>query len=597
MTNSLQDLDDAKHSPVAMPVSFDGNFAFHHAASGETGFVLCGTWGYDELCSRKFLRVIADRLSSLGYPVLRFDYPGTANMLDPVPESGLRGWVSHAGLAADRLKQLSGCRKIVYLGFGIGTAIAFLAAKARNDVAGLILAAPVTSGRRYVRELQLQAQVANEKLGVALKDRHCDTGLAGFTMSDSLQADLKTIKLSAGDLASSPKCLVLTRDGNGGEVAFADDLKKVGCTVESHPFEGYLQLLLTPTTSMMPAKALEQIVDWSCKTFPHGASPRPAPANATTEKLQVVGKTFVEQPVRFGQNGQFFGIHCLPKGNRRGATLVFLNAGYIHHCGWGRIWVRAARELAEKGIATFRFDMANVGETPPTPDCPDQVIYTDDQFDDIGVAAAYLKSGGHGPVVLVGRCSGAYAALHTCARRDEIDGALLINQLKMIWHPEDDIYEVLTTGARPLNEYRQRAFRIETFKRLLTGDIDLRRAIPNILSHAQDRLVQKMTPYLGSLTQLGRDRKACFEVLDTLKRKNMPIRMLTCDQDGSQDELTRYFGTGHAGLAAYPNIRVSAIPDTDHNLTSTASQDHLLDVLLEVGAGFGSGDQTRKSAA
>ena len=78
---------------AAIPVSLGDNFALYHPSFGDTGYVMCGAWGFAELCSRKFLRILADELAAAGFPVLRIDYPGTCNMLDPDPDRGLDGWV------------------------------------------------------------------------------------------------------------------------------------------------------------------------------------------------------------------------------------------------------------------------------------------------------------------------------------------------------------------------------------------------------------------------------------------------------------------------------------------------------------------------
>lgn len=565
------------------PVSFGKNFAFYHAGYRKTGYVFCGSWGYDEMCSRKFLRLIAQDLADDGAPILRFDYPGTINMLDEKNSTTLTGWVEAASLAANRLKALSSCEKVVFVGLGIGAAIAFLAARERMDVAGLILAAPAVSGRRYMREQQIQAQVANENLGFSLKEKHLKTGFTGFFVPEELQSSLKSIKLSPNGYKSTPKCLVVSREENTAETDFATTLSDAGWSVECTPFNGYLKLLATPTTSVLPREVMTKITDFAKTQFGNHNQEEGKVHPDTCNDLPIVrDKAFTETPVYFGLNQGLFGILCEPNGPRRGPVFVFLNTGYCHHIGWGRIYVRAARYLAQLGVATFRFDMAGVGESPSVEGRAEQVLYTDDQFDDADQAITYLKSRLHQPLFLVGRCSGAYVAFHTAARNDQVDGVMMVNQLKMIWDPSEDVYEAVNFGARPLEEYRRRALRLNTLKRILQGEVNLSKAGRHIANHLRERTARKIAPFVGNLSKLGRFRKICHARFTQLATRGIPVELLNCEHDGSLDELANYFGSDLAGLSKFQNVSRTVVPDADHNLTSDEAQVFLLQKLTEI---------------
>ena len=78
---------------------------------------------------------------------------------------------------------------------------------------------------------------------------------------------------------------------------------------------------------------------------------------------------------------------CEPLGPRSGATVVILGTAYDRHSGWGRSSVMMARNLAAAGVASLRFDGANIGDSPPVPGVPDQVLYQDSQIDDVRAAA------------------------------------------------------------------------------------------------------------------------------------------------------------------------------------------------------------------
>lgn len=567
---------------AAIPVSLGDNFALYHPSFGDTGYVMCGAWGFAELCSRKFLRILADELAAAGFPVLRIDYPGTCNMLDPEPDSGLDGWVQTAVDAAKRLQEVSGCRRVLFFGLNIGSTIALMASQALGNVEGVILADPVFSGRRYIRELQLHAQMTDEGLGIALSGKKSDTGFSGFKMTEKLQADLKSVNVGKLELTSTPRCLVLMRTGDSNDMEMADQIEAKGCEVERRVFKGYAELMATPATSIISDQLIADVIAWSQTHFAPQEGSDITPARTDAGPVILDGQGFTEQPVTFGPDNRYFGVLCRPKGETTAPVAVFLNAAYNHTVGWGRIWVRAARYLAERGIPSFRFDFANIGETPPTEGEPDRILYTSGQSYDLKIATDYLTDTLPNPIFLVGRCLGAWASFHYAHSDPRIRGMMLINQLTLIEKSNYNIDEALVSGARPMEEYRHRARSLSTLKRLVTGQVDVVSAGRHILSHVNDRIAHKLAPYLGNLTETGRNRRACLGIFETHAKRSVPIYIVNSENDGSLDELATYFGADFAGLRVYSNVTQTLIPNADHNLTPEDSQLSLLNLLESV---------------
>ena len=567
---------------AAVPVSLGDNFALYHPSFGDTGYVICGAWGFAELCSRKFLRILADELAETGFPVLRIDYPGTCNMLDPKPDSGLDGWIQTAVDAAKRLQEISGCRRVLFFGLNIGSTVALMASQALGNVEGVILADPVFSGRRFIRELQLHAQMTVEGLGVALSGKTGDTGFSGFKMTEKLQADLKAINVGKLELTSSPHCLVLMRTGDSNDIEMVDTIEAKGCQVEREIFNNYAELMATPATSIISNKVIADIIAWSQTHFEPQKGPDIPAVRADARPVILNGEGFTEQPVTFGPDNRYFGILCRPKDETTAPVAVFLNAAYNHTVGWGRIWVRAARYLAARGIPSFRFDFANIGETPPTEGEPDRILYTSGQSYDLKIATDYLTETLPNPIFLVGRCLGAWASFHYAHSDPRIRGMMLINQLTLVQKSDYNIDEALVSGARPMEEYRHRARSLSTLKRLVTGQVDVVNAGRHILSHLNDRIAHKFSPYLGNLTETGRNRRTCLGIFETHARRSVPIYIVNCENDGSLDEFASYFGADFSGLKAYPNVTQTIIPNADHNLTPENAQQDLLKLLEEV---------------
>ncbi len=149
---------------LATPLWLNGCFAWLHEPAQQAGcdvaLLICPPVGWDALHSYHPLRVMADALAVEGCPVLRFNYPGTGDSID-LNASGQEPWEiwqESVHRAADWLRAAAGATRIVLAGLRLGAALASLVAEARDDVAGLILLAPVLNGHSYMRQLMLEAQ-------------------------------------------------------------------------------------------------------------------------------------------------------------------------------------------------------------------------------------------------------------------------------------------------------------------------------------------------------------------------------------------------------------------------------------------------------
>ena len=110
----------------------------------DTGVLLCRPWGHDEVCSRKFYKILADAIAEAGFPTLRFDYPSTVDSIDPDTDHGLDTWMDAADKSADLLRKL-GCKRIVVFGLAFGTVIAHHLVRTRKDLLMRATMGPVST--------------------------------------------------------------------------------------------------------------------------------------------------------------------------------------------------------------------------------------------------------------------------------------------------------------------------------------------------------------------------------------------------------------------------------------------------------------------
>lgn len=571
--------DGVTMAPIAMSTGFGLLHRPDLSDERATGVVLCNAWGIHELSSRKMMFRLASALAAAGLATLRFDYPGTADALESV--GGFETWIAAASDAANRLKAACRLDNVVFAGLGIGATVAFLTAARRDDTAGLVMAAPVVSGRRYVREIALAAPVVEEVLGLQSSQRPEGVSIGGIVMPTEVARDLKSVDLMTTKACHPRPALVIARPDHDQETAIADLMDRTGWSTQRAAFEGFDAAMDNPTISVLPAAVIDSVARW-CRDLSSEANSEPR--DTASERVVVASPGFREEPIVFGRN--LFGVLTAPEERAAAPTVVFLNSGYDHHSGWAYQWTRTARSLAAAGIASLRFDMANIGDSAARPGVSEQVLYGEGQQADIAAALGMLAERGETAVVLVGRCSGAYAAFHATARNITVVAAVMINPLRMIWDPEEDVEVAIRIGPRSMADYRRRAMSGNVLKRLMGGEIDVGGAFKGVGIQLLRRVVQRLAPLAGTMSKIERLRKQCRTMMEAMDRRGTVLRFVCSERDSSLEQMAFYFGSDHRGLQRFPGAALITIPDADHNITPLPAHDRVVEVIRETALRF-----------
>jgi pimeloyl-ACP methyl ester carboxylesterase len=581
LAHEIPGLAPGKTVSAAIAVTIGDMIGHLHPASGNTGIVLCQPWGFDALCTVKFHRLICEDLARRGFPAIRFDYPGEGDSLPVEGGSTFEMWVLGAVRAAEELRARTGCTRILYYGMGIGAAVALTAGQQDERLAGYILAAAALNGRRYLREVALREKVIEDGTNIDFGYPAGSTVLASFIMDPRLAADLKSLTVAIHEVPAGLPALVLARPENATDKDLAEELATRGASVETIDFAGYGAMLDGVVTSPIPTTLIDTIGDWFSRNHPEeigspvGRIAEPAPAMLTTS-------TFRERAELV--SSRLFGIYCEPASGSAKAVIILLNMAYAPHTGWGGIWVDAARRLAPEGIATFRVDLSNIGDSPAAPQGPEQVVYSEDQLHDVHAVVRHVRSLCTQPILLTGICSGAHSALYAGADNPDVAGIVSINQLRLVLDPDEDVESLLMAGARPLGDYKRRAFSLNTYKRVFSGDVDIPNAARNIASHARDRISRGVSPYLGAMTKLGRLRGQLFGLLRRLEERQVPVTFISCRTDGSLDQQRLYFGKNLEGQSRFPGLRHILLENADHTLSPPAIRRQVIDILTDAAA-------------
>jgi len=421
--------------------------------AGATGVVIVPPLGYEYWTSHRTLRTLAERLALQGCSVLRFDHDGTGDSAgDQWDPDRLVAWREGVALASAALRDL-GVTSLVLIGLRVGGTLAILEGSTVGADA-VVAWAPITNGRRYVREIQL--------LGLAVPedaDRPKQTGAivqAGTVFSAATLADLGRLDLTELPAAPAPRVLIVDRDDKPASTALLGHLDELGVQPD-HLVRTGSELVLDQPTEY--ATVADDIVDGIGRWVGRSAA-RVAPAGPVSESVISWRDGSVrEEVVRVGP-AELVAVLTRPLEPAQ-CTVVWLNSGSEHHVGPGRAWVEYARDLALAGYASLRLDFSGWGESPDRGRAPGRP-YDQAGMDEVRQTVDALRRLGPGRIVVAGLCAGAWVGLRA-ALSVELDGVIAINP-QLYWQPGDPVEADIIAETRVRRQAE--IGRIKRFRRM-----------------------------------------------------------------------------------------------------------------------------------
>lgn len=131
-------------------------FGVYHPAQGAArarkAVLLCNPFGEEAIRAFLPFKRLAELLSAVGVPVLRFDYFGTGDSAGDEEEVALDRMASDILQADEELRELSEARQTYWVALRLGAWAAIEAAQ-ETPPAGLLLWEPVTDGQDYLLEI------------------------------------------------------------------------------------------------------------------------------------------------------------------------------------------------------------------------------------------------------------------------------------------------------------------------------------------------------------------------------------------------------------------------------------------------------------
>ncbi len=267
----------------------------------------------------------------------------------------------------------------------------------------------------------------------------------------------------------------------------------------------------------------------------------------------------IEQSFAFGQNESLIGTVCLPqhrKGNGAKIGVLLFNAGVVHRIGPHRINVRVARQLAESGIPSIRFDLAGQGDSARS---HGNLGFEEQAVKDIQAAMDQLgKVANVSRFALFGFCSGGVHSFATAKIDERVAGLLMYDTY---------IYPTLKSKVnRYLIKIRSRGLVSSalgwTQKRLLASLNALRGGHPSVSKVAT-------MSQAGAFVQQGKHEFA--ETLLRLHHSGMRIGVVYSggfEQYNYRNQFADAFKKH--GLTEF--VTSEYLPEMDHSVTLVARQ-------------------------
>jgi pimeloyl-ACP methyl ester carboxylesterase len=573
--------DGASPPPAAtepVPVALGDALGWYSPGPRRRGVLLCGTYGFEQWCAYRSWRELAAMTAAAGCPTLRFDYPGQGDSRDPADgEIPASLEAIRAGIAF--LRERAGAQEVVVVGLRLGGTLAALAA-AGEGVDRLVLLSPFTTGKAYRREMAMQSRLIDVMPDRTPMPQEPDSLMVGsFLLGPRTLADLGRIDLMAEARAPAPRILLL-----GPKVeALAERYRALGSAVETGPFPDLTQLVSDPLFSRTPDQTFAVVRDFAVAEAPPAADPAPA---AALPPCRLEDEAWSEEVSRFGAG--LVGILCRPKGEWGGDTVLVVNSGRNPRAGHGRQTARLARRLAAAGIASFRFDLRGIGDSPGRPD-GSLPLYAADSVGDVTAAIDHLEALRHPPGVVLGNCSGAYQAFQALSLDPRLRAAVLINLYCFDLKPGTDVETMVRDTFRHSQGYMARAREGRFWRRILTGEIGLAKIARALLRDGAARL-DRWTTRMPWRTLRG---GSVVGRVASLRRRGARICMVYSADDLGIPTVRAHFGASDARIARRLGYPVTILDGTDHNLSRPADQDRVFAILERVVRETGPGSRPK----
>jgi alpha/beta superfamily hydrolase len=533
------------------------------------GVVICSPFGFEYTHGYRSFKYLANSLAAKGLPTLRFDYHGVGNSSGSTASTDSLNQLKQDILSSITfLKQSTGVEKICLLGFRLGATLA-AELSSKFEVDFLILWAPIVSGKKYARELQLVMMSAEDQSNNK-GDGSIDA--AGIAMSVTALAELKKINLLEVKLKIKERVLLVNRSEIQGESALFDKLIVDQVATDEITVAGFIKMMDEPHFTEIPKVAIEDISEWLSGHV--GKAKQQVTKHSQKNKIQL--KNNFEEAHCFGVNKDLFGVLSYldnPKNDK--PIIVLLNAGSVHNVGPHRLYVGLARALAVDGYASFRVDIHGLGESGSLEEQKENDPYGKSAVPDALEALKFLKEVyGQNRFILMGLCSGAHTAFHATIQAGcdyEIVNTVLINPLTFHWKDGMNLEATMNSELKHFHEaayYKKQSKNLRNWLKFAKGKVKFKSASKFIF--------QAQLMFIKSLLKSS-SKKELVHDLQLFFQKSPKLTLIISETDPGFDLLINGAKSMVIKELKSKRINVHFVKNADHTFSSSIARNTLIE--------------------
>ncbi len=240
--------------------------------SGDTGVVIVPPFGWEDVCSYRPLRFMAQGFAQRGIATLRYDLPGTGDSSGDAADAALLdSWIRSVTDAVSELRSVAGVRDVSVVGVHLGAMLAMKAVSQGADIRQMVLWGPSATGRRVLRELRAAANVERwEHLADEDAPPQPMPGFeaGGFLISPETQRALEDLDVSSLPWRNSPRVLLLSRDDLPPDGRILEALHTSLRHVAIAPGRGYAAMMASPQESVSCVETIDLVASFITADIP-----------------------------------------------------------------------------------------------------------------------------------------------------------------------------------------------------------------------------------------------------------------------------------------------------------------------------------------
>jgi pimeloyl-ACP methyl ester carboxylesterase len=552
---------------------------------------------HDYVQSYPTLNDLSTKLAVNGIPTLRFDYLGTGDSSGDMNDGDfLSNLDATVNAVIDYFLDATSCDRLCLIGLKPGSMFAALSANHPN-VDSIVLWAPYTRGKEYVRELKVLQ--ATQTMGRTENSSTEEVRCHGFVYPGEFIHSMKEIDLRKLEVPSSLNALIVARDDYPENTSIVSKWNSQGADVEYTRLPGIAGLELPVYDAILPTEAIKYIANWVTKRSEEYPQPSTSSIKGFPNSLPQKAKNFpkdesdiIESPFVFGPNNSLFGVLSEPKNgaSNRKPYVLFLNSGGARHIGPGRLYISIARSFAQMGYGCLRLDITGVGDSAVIEGHAANDPYTSTIIDDVTYAVQALKQQRKADqFIVVGHCAGAWASFSSVVQieNEPIVEAILLNPVVYYWE------EGMTMDVNPSQEFSQFAYYLDMARqwqkwaKFFTGKVSYKEIFGTVFSVLKTRLpwlnpkpkVKEPTSQ-DTNDQSESSGDLAGDILKTVENKRRMTFVFTAREPGEMQLNTYAKRPVRKGnrLGLITRYRGTMV---DHNLVTKEAQDYVLGTLLD----------------